>query len=144
MARRVVRDASEAEDVADEAIARLTTEIQAGNRIDNIPAWLSRTALRVAVDRARAWVRRNRPEWLSIAASRASEVGKALERTEVQERVWRHLLELPARQREVLVLHQMEGLSYREIADLLDVSESTARVHGHAGREALRQKLKTK
>ena len=140
VARRIVRDLGEAEDVADEAIARLTTQIRGGGGVDSVGAWLHRTALRLGVDRARSWVRRQRPEWLAKAAvssDRASET----DRTDLREQVWRHLLELPARQREVLVLHQMEGLSYGEIGTLLEISESTARVHGHAGREAMRRRM---
>jgi RNA polymerase sigma-70 factor (ECF subfamily) len=39
------------------------------------------------------------------------------------------LLELPARCREVLILHKFEGLSYAEIADQLGIAKNTVMVH---------------
>ncbi|MCA8961554.1 MAG: hypothetical protein KDC38_13610, partial [Planctomycetes bacterium] len=75
VARRVVRDPAEAEDVADEAIARLAAEFDRPTialvPIDNVVGWLHRTAVRLATDRARHWLRRQRPEWLADVASRA-------------------------------------------------------------------------
>ncbi|MCA8960642.1 MAG: sigma-70 family RNA polymerase sigma factor, partial [Planctomycetes bacterium] len=62
-------------------------------------------------------------------------------REELRQRLWAHLLELPTRQREVLVLRRMAGLEIAEVAELLGLSESTVRVHGHAGREALRKRM---
>lgn len=49
------------------------------------------------------------------------------------------LVDLPRRQREVLVLLHLEGMSYDEISRVLEMSPSTARVHARAGREGLRK-----
>ena len=49
------------------------------------------------------------------------------------------LVDLPRRQREVLVLLHIEGMSYDEIGRVLEISPSTARVHARAGREGLRK-----
>lgn len=142
-ARRVVRDRAEAEDVADEAIARLAGAISAGERIDSVMAWLHRAALRIAVDRARAWVRRRREPWQREASRRRAppDPATALESTELRERLWHAILELPERQRDALVLRQMEGVGYDEVASRLGVTVSTARGHVHAARAALRRLL---
>ena len=44
---------------------------------------------------------------------------------------------LPRRQREVIALHYVDGLDTPEIADLLDISESSVRTHLQRGREKL-------
>ena len=51
------------------------------------------------------------------------------------------LVDLPRRQREVLVLLHLEGMSYDQISRVLEMSPSTARVHARAGREGLRKIL---
>lgn len=142
-ARRVVRDRIEAEDVADEAIARLTAALAAGEAIDSVAGWLHRVALRVACDRARAWMRRQRDGWRRDASRRsaAPDPSRSLDDVETRERLWRAVLELPDRQRDSLVLRQMDGRSYREVAELLGISEGTARGHVHAARAALRETL---
>ena len=143
VARRIVRDGGEAEDVADEAIARLVAEQRDGRTIDSVPAWLHRITLRLAVDRARAWVRRQRPEWQHDVARRPAspDPAAALESTEMRERVWLAILALPDRPRDALILRQMEGLDYAQVAAHLGVSEATARTHVHTARLRLREAI---
>lgn len=51
------------------------------------------------------------------------------------------LRELPPRQRTVLVLHALEGLSSQEIADELEISVETVRGHKYKARESLKLRL---
>ncbi|HEY9788452.1 MAG TPA: RNA polymerase sigma factor [Candidatus Obscuribacterales bacterium] len=61
---------------------------------------------------------------------------------EEQERmIQQSLLELPDNQREVLVLHDIEGFSYQEIADIVGTSIGTVRSRLHYGRVKLRELL---
>jgi RNA polymerase sigma-70 factor (ECF subfamily) len=50
---------------------------------------------------------------------------------------------LPARQREVVVLRDVDGLSGHEVCDVLEISEANQRVLLHRGRSHLRQALET-
>ena len=143
VARRVVRNSQEAEDAADEALARLVRERQGDNPPMRVAPWLHRTVLRIAIDRARAWVRRQEALQEVERHARRPYPGpeEVARRRELREAVWGHVLGLPLRQREVIVLHQMEGLPYGEVGELLDIAEATARAHAHAARETLRHKL---
>jgi RNA polymerase sigma-70 factor, ECF subfamily len=49
--------------------------------------------------------------------------------------------ELPANHRAVFVLHDVEGLSMAEVADVLGITLATARVHAHRARLRLRKRL---
>lgn len=53
------------------------------------------------------------------------------------------LEDLPARQREVVILRDVDGLSGHEVCDVLDISEANQRVLLHRGRSHLRQALET-
>ena len=57
--------------------------------------------------------------------------------------VARGLLRLPARFREAVVLRDLEGMSYREIADVLGIRLGTVRSRISRGREQLRVILET-
>lgn len=61
--------------------------------------------------------------------------------TSEQRVVRRALLELPEGQREVLVLHWYEGLSLKEVADVLGLSHSAAKVRAHRAYGRLRELL---
>jgi len=52
--------------------------------------------------------------------------------------VERALAQLPDSQREAILLHRFEGFSFREIGDLLGVSETAVKVRAHRGYERLR------
>ena len=53
------------------------------------------------------------------------------------------MVDLPARQREVVTLRDIEGLSSEEVCGVLDISEANQRVLLHRGRSKLRQLLES-
>jgi len=94
----------------------------------------------VAVNAARDHLRRNRWEEPHAAedlpeapAEPAPLPDPGLSRT-----VEAALAQLPGAQREAIVLHRFEGFSFREIADLLGVTETAVKVRAHRGYERLR------
>ena len=54
---------------------------------------------------------------------------------------WKAVRALPARQAQAIALHYMEDRSVAEIADILDCSQNTVKVHLHKGRATLARKL---
>ncbi len=52
------------------------------------------------------------------------------------------LSSLPENQREAIVLHHVEGFSFKEIAEMIGASESAVKVRAHRGYEHLREQLK--
>ena len=67
----------------------------------------------------------------------------ALDRKETGERVWRALAGLPLEQRSAIVLKELHGLRYSEVAYSLGVTTSAVKSRLTRGREALRQELRT-
>ncbi|HEY2313849.1 MAG TPA: RNA polymerase sigma factor [Streptosporangiaceae bacterium] len=53
------------------------------------------------------------------------------------------LIDLPVRQREVVTLRDIDGLSSAEVCEVLDISEANQRVLLHRGRSRLRQLLES-
>ena len=84
-------------------------------------------------DRAGAWATPPEP-W-------ADRVDDRLVAEHLASRVQQLLSELPAGQREVVVLRDVEGLSPRDVASLVGVSDGNQRVLLHRGRARLRQLL---
>ncbi|HEY2263419.1 MAG TPA: RNA polymerase sigma factor, partial [Streptosporangiaceae bacterium] len=73
------------------------------------------------------------PEHWIEAAERRMEAGKLADRI----KAW--LVELPSRQREVVLLRDVEGMSSEEVCTVLELSEGNQRVLLHRGRSRLRQ-----
>ncbi len=93
-----------------------------------------------AVDRARfdasgAWA--SPPQhWVEDSDDRLLAQG-------LSDRIQAALDELPARQREVVVLRDIDGLDGREVCEALEISEANQRVLLHRGRSRLRQALES-
>jgi RNA polymerase sigma-70 factor, ECF subfamily len=104
--------------------------------------WLLTIARRLLLDRRRA--RRRRPEEVAIEASDATageDPLSALVAQEAEGRVLAAMRGLTPMQREVFTLRVNEGLSYREIADLVGSTEGAARVHYHNAMRAVKEGL---
>jgi RNA polymerase sigma-70 factor (ECF subfamily) len=54
------------------------------------------------------------------------------------------LMNLPDDHKEILILRDIDGLSYNEIADILGISLANVKVRIHRGRELLKTRLQTK
>jgi RNA polymerase sigma-70 factor (ECF subfamily) len=61
----------------------------------------------------------------------------------LSEQIRNTLRELPPRQREVVMLRDVDGLTSREVCDVLEITDSNQRVLLHRGRSHLRQVLET-
>lgn len=141
VAVKVVRHRGEAEDVVDEALARWVAQPPGG--VHRPRAWLQRTVLNLAIDRARSWLRRQQQahEVWQRQQHDTPAPPELLQQQELHERVWQAVLQLPERQCQVAILRDMAEFSYAQVAAALSLQESTVRVHVRAAREALRVKL---
>jgi RNA polymerase sigma-70 factor, ECF subfamily len=83
--------------------------------------------------RAAEWWRKQKPP--SHAATEPVEAGKA----ETQSLIGNAFRKLPAEQRTMLWLREVEGQSYTELAEILGIPEGTVRSRLFAARKALRQ-----
>jgi RNA polymerase sigma factor (sigma-70 family) len=111
-------------------------------------AWLRTVALRRSLDWKRAVWRRLKGLRLLAAETEAAPGGafnpeRTTEaRLDVRTRAFRKALrQLSRNQRAALLLHELEGLSFTEIAATLGCGEATARVHCHRARASMRQFL---
>jgi RNA polymerase sigma-70 factor (ECF subfamily) len=62
-------------------------------------------------------------------------------RSDARRVLWRALEQLPEDQREVLVLKELQGFRYQEIASILDVPEGTVASRLFTARKALKETL---
>lgn len=123
IARRMLRDDAEAEDVAQEAFLRLWragTSLEIGSA--GVKPWLRRVVSNLCIDRVRGNKRLKVVEELPEQAE-APRQQAALEEKDLQARVDAALKKLPERQRLALTLFQFEGLSQSEVGVEMGISD---------------------
>ncbi len=104
-------------------------------------SWLYRIALNCCYDRLRE--RRVNPVPLQEAENIVAEekILSQIQRKQVAERVRRAVEALPLEMRQVILLKEYEGLTFEEIAEILDIPVSTAKTRLYAGLDHLRKRL---
>lgn len=140
-ARRLLGDASEAEDIAQEALLRLwrnASSLDVDSR--GVGPWLARVATNLAIDRLRNARRLEVRDELPDIPIAAEQLVILTSRAE-SERVLEALDALPDRQRVALTLFHFEELSQREVAETLDISEDALESLLARGRRKLRALL---
>ncbi len=142
VARRMLRDDAEAEDVAQEALLRLWRSAEALEvGPQGLRPWLRRVVSNLCVDRMRSGRRLTVVEEVPDRAEPATQLSE-LEALDVSQRVDAALKELPDRQRMALTLFHYEGLSQVEVGRIMGISDEAvesllARARRHL-KEALR------
>lgn len=98
----------------------------------------------IATNAARDWRRRGSHESVTDEGTTPDQVAEPamLADPGLEKVVRAALAQLPDAQREAIVLHRFEGLSYAEIAQSAGVTESAVKVRAHRGAEKLRLLLK--
>ena len=144
VARGVLRNDADAEDVAQEALLRAYRRFDGLRDAQRFRGWLVRIVFRLALDRARTAKRREvrETEWAQPARRPAPATAEELAASsEFQAHFDRALDALPDKLRLVLLLAAMEGHTLEEVAAMLGLPIGTVKSRLFAGRKKLAEKL---
>jgi RNA polymerase sigma-70 factor (ECF subfamily) len=155
---RSLKDPADAADVTQEVFVKVFRNISSFHGEASLRTWIYRIALHEASNQRRWWSRHKRQE-LTIDAELENDEGETFcmadalatrdaspyecaEHAQLGERVVAALRNLPEAFREVVVLREIEGFGYEEIAEMLDVNLGTVKSRLMRGRAALREALR--
>lgn len=152
LALHLLGDHNEALDVSQEVFLRVFRTLGTFKGQSSLRTWIYRIVVNQAWNRQRWWRRRRQGDQVSLdehvraRGERAfPDAGPApdrlLDQKETADRVWRALEQLPFEQRTAIVLREIDGLSYEEIAFSLGVAGGTVKSRLARAREALRAQL---
>ena len=144
LAVRMLGDAAEAQDVAQEAFLRAHRGLAEFRGDARLSTWLYAIVSRLCLNRLAGSERRlarQGEEALARLADATPGPDQALERGELEEALHRAIGELPEERRIVVVLRDVEGLAYEEIAEVLELPVGTVRSRLHRARLDLKEKL---
>lgn len=151
LAVRLAGDREEAFDLAQEAFVKAWQGLPAFQGESSFATWIYRLATNVCIDYLRKQKRRRQVEsevslddeelsWTE-PADWSQDPHRQLERSEQGRALARGLEALPEQQRQILVLRELSGLSYQEIAEKLNLDLGTVKSRIARARMALRKIL---
>lgn len=156
---RSVQDPADAADITQEVFIKVFRGIRNFHGESSLRTWLYRIALHEASNQRRWWMRHKKQEITidsssheqeddtefpslraTLADPRESPFDHAVQR-QIRERVESALQRLPEVYRTVIILREIEGFAYEEIAEILDANIGTVKSRLTRGRAALRSLL---
>src|SRR5262245_24747371 len=154
LARGILRNDGEAEDVVQEAYVRAFTHLDSFRGDSSLSTWLSRIAMNEALGR----LRRERPavelDSLSQGAREAQIIQfplaagddpeKSMAQREIQRVVEHAIDELPEAFRLVFITRVIEGMNVEETAEILGLKPETVKTRLHRARTMLRENVEKK
>lgn len=147
----MVRDREEARDLTQETFVRAYNNLDRFLAQSSFYTWLYRIAMNTAIDHLRKQKNRQTTEFDEQVATREDgaidpahrreDPARSLERRRLSARIFAALDTLSPEHREVVVLREVEGLSYKEIADTMGIPEGTVMSRLYYARRKLREEL---
>jgi len=152
LALHLLGDPQEALDLSQEVFLKVFRTLGQFRGQSTLRTWIYRIVVNQASNRQRWWRRRHRSQQVrlddftatqgELKEQRGSSMpDRLLQQRETSDRVWGALKRLPFDQRAVIVLREIDGLSYEEIATSLDVAVGTVKSRLARAREGLRLAL---
>ncbi len=150
VAYRFTGSHADANDLAQETFIRVYQSLGTFRGDSSFATWLYRIAANVCRDELRRQQRRKKVSLDEIMSNTGGNLyladdalspEESMERSELQRAVQKCLNTLTDEQRLILVMREMQGLSYEEIAASLDCSLGTVKSRLNRSRQALKQKV---
>jgi RNA polymerase sigma-70 factor (ECF subfamily) len=140
LARHILGNAADAEDVAQEAMLRVWTHAPRWQPLAAFRTWLTRVVVNLCLDRKR------RAPWVALEAAGEIEdpapgAGEWTEAMERERQLAAAIAELPTRQRAAIMLTYSEGLSNAQVAEILATTVSAVETLLVRGKQNLRRAL---
>lgn len=150
VAQQVLRDQEEALDVAQEAFVRAYQSLGRFKGQSAFYTWFFRIVVNLALDKKRQQAMRrrafgsedvSREEWERTALSTDPSPERSAEMSERRVKIRQALDAMPEHHRAILILGDIEGMSYREIAEVLGVPVGTVMSRLHHARKRMKSVL---
>jgi RNA polymerase sigma factor (sigma-70 family) len=142
-ALRFLNNEEEAKDVVQEVFIRVWNGREQMNEVQNWEAWCMRITRNLSLDRIRSMTRKKtQPMEESFDVRHdALTPHESTESHESMERIGQLIAGLPEKQRQIIHLRDVEGYTYNEICEIMEIDLNQVKVNLFRARNAVREKL---
>lgn len=142
LAFRITLDSVEAEDVVQDTMIKVWSRREEWERLESIEAYCLTVCRNMAIDRSRLMESQHEELTDETARGRTDEGSDPYTRLVADEQlrlVHRLIDALPEKQRTILQLRDIEGKSYQEIADIMNLSEGQVKITLFRARQKIKE-----
>ncbi len=143
-ANRLLGDETEAQDVVQEVLIKVWDRQEELDKIENMEAWCMRITRNLAYDKLKTKQRRATEAMTEGVEMKIATDGNPYESTEKKDMIAsirQIMTTLPDKQRQVMQLRDIEGYSYKEIGEILNLDMNQVKVNLFRARKQIRTSL---
>lgn len=142
LALRMLRHHADAQDVTQEVFIKVFRQLENYREEAQFSTWIYRIATNACLDRIRKQRREQRQAkaWLVSQSSGGETPDSILEKRQMEEMLLEEISALPEKYRLILLLYHQQGLSYKEIADVLNISVQAVGTRLHRAKALLKKR----
>ena len=145
---RTIRNYHDAEDITLDTFVRCFKSLKSFDRSKKFSTWIYTIAHNLTID----FLRKNKKNYeniddreiesLEIADTKSKRPAEEYEKQEKLSKIEQALSQLPAIDREIVILFHKEEKSYQEISEILKIPETTIKTHLHRARLRIKEMVK--
>lgn len=140
LALRITLNSQEAEDVVQDVIVKVWGMHDQMDAVTNLEAYIMRMTRNIALDRQK--LKANNTESIEgIDFASENSIEKNIEKEERLQSIRDVMSQLPEKQRTAMQLRDFEGRNYKEIAQVMDVTEDQVKVYIFRARQFVKTRL---
>ena len=140
LALRITQNSQEAEDIVQDVIIKMWKMREELDNVGNLEAYALRSARNLAIDRQQLKVNQTEDiEGIEIEGNTSIE-HDIVQRERLQT-IHDMMLQLPEKQRTAMQLRDFEGRSYKEISDVMQISEDQVKINIFRARKFIKSKI---
>lgn len=143
-ALRYLKDEDEARDVVQDVLIKVWNQRENMDQLENMEAWCMRLTRNLSLDRLKS--KRNKytdpmKEGFDISSGDNETPYRTAEMSDMMKSIGSFIQALPDKQRQVIQLRDVEGYSYKEISDIMEIDMNQVKVNLFRARKAVKENL---
>ncbi|MTI19555.1 RNA polymerase sigma factor [Fulvivirga sp. RKSG066] len=141
---RFLKDEEEARDIVQEVLIKVWNKREQMYQLENMEAWCMRITRNMALDRLKSKQYKNTDsikEGFDVSSGEDVTPYRSVESNDTMTNIARIISTLPEKQRQIIQLRDVEGYSYKEIVDILDIDMNQVKVNLFRARKAIKENL---
>lgn len=141
-ALRLLKDEDEAKDIVQEAMIRVWNKREEMHTYLNMEAWCMRVVRNLSLDRLKSkQFNTNRLDEAYNLSTSGANPETITETEDTMENIHHFIANLPDKQRQIIQLRDIEGFSYKEIGEILNLDANNVKVNLFRARKSVRENL---
>lgn len=141
---KILGDEEEARDVVQEVFIKVWNKREDMEHLDNMEAWCMRVTRNLALDRVKSSKRKltdSLDQSFEMSMGDTETPYKTTELSDTMNKIGRYIASLPEKQKHIIQLRDVEGYSYKEICEILEIDINQVKVNLFRARKSVRENL---